>query len=185
MGAPHNPARYGEKWPQERIDATLREMEPLRTFLVVSGGWAWHFMSPPEHIEYKHLHDHKDVDVFVHPNEASMLHVTMRKRGFVSVHTRYDRPGGKFVRFEKAVSPADTPFKITIDMFVGNPPIRVVRDGLWRVVEPEHLLSPYDSVHSSSECFAVLAARYLIERRIDPVGHSKLVEIPLYPKKDS
>lgn len=182
MGAPHNTARYGEKWQQERIDATLQEMEPLRTFLVISGGWAWHFMSPKGHPEFKHLHDHKDVDVFVHADTAAMLHVMMRKRGFVSVRTRFYKPGGDFVRFEKVVKPSGRPFKITFDMFVGCPALRVVREDLWRVVEPRYLLSLYDSVHSSSECFAVLAAKELIDKGIDPVDNQKLIELPIYPK---
>lgn len=183
MGAPHNPARYGEKWPQDRIDATLYELEPLRTHLTLSGGWAWHFMSPEGHPEYKHAHDHKDVDFFVHPSDVAQMRENLSAHAFYRVSTRYDGPDKSFQRFEKAAisSPDRARFKITLDMFVRNVPFRVVR-GQWRVVEPEYLLGLYESVHSSSECFAVLAARNLLAQGRDPVGSSKLVEIPIYPK---
>jgi hypothetical protein len=178
MGAPHNRERYGEEWPKHRIDAALQELEPLRTSIVLSGGWAWHFMSPEGHPEYKHAHDHKDVDIFVHPNDAAMFFIDLRQRGFFTVRTRFDKPGGNFVRFEKTIEPEEEkPFKITLDVFVGSTPMRIVRDQ-WRVVEPEYLLGLYKSIHSSGECFAVTAARKLIDEGKDPVNNPKLVEIP-------
>jgi hypothetical protein len=64
MSAPHNPQRYGETWSLPLIASYLEVLHAIRELVTVSGGWAWHFISP-EHIEYKHLHDHKDVDVFV------------------------------------------------------------------------------------------------------------------------
>ena len=137
-------------------------------------------MSPEGHPEYKHAHDHKDVDFFVHPNDVGQFYEMISPTGFHPASTRHDRPDHSFRRFEKAAD-ASPSFKITFDMFVRAVPFRVVR-GLWRVVEPEFLLALYDTVHSSSECFAVLAARNLIAQGIDPVGSAKLVEIPLYPK---
>ena len=71
MGAPHNTKRYGELWPQDRIDTSLLELQFLREFIILSGGWAWHFLSPEEHIEYKHAHAHKDIDDFVDPKHVS------------------------------------------------------------------------------------------------------------------
>lgn len=67
MSAPHNKQRYGEIWPRWRIDVSLRELAPIKPWIIVSGGWAWHFMSPRNHTEYKHAHDHKDIDLFVDP----------------------------------------------------------------------------------------------------------------------
>ena len=76
MGAPHNKNRYGELWPECRIACSLKELNPLRKLVVLSGGWAWHFLSPEGHTEYKHAHDHKDIDVFVHPrNVAEVMHI--------------------------------------------------------------------------------------------------------------
>jgi len=40
MGAPHNKDRYGELWPQHRIDANLADLEPVKDMVVLSGGWA-------------------------------------------------------------------------------------------------------------------------------------------------
>ncbi|MEM6719829.1 MAG: hypothetical protein AAF611_10960 [Bacteroidota bacterium] len=67
MGAPHNKKRHGEVWPKERISLSLLELQFLREFVILSGGWAWHFLLPANHTEYKHAHDHKDIDVFVDP----------------------------------------------------------------------------------------------------------------------
>lgn len=184
MAAPHNETRYGELWPQARIEAMLRELEPLRILIVLSGGWAWHFMSPSGHPEYKHTHDHKDADIFVHPTESATVQTRLEAAGFYRVSTRYDRSTGDFRRLEKAVSDANgKAFKLTIDLFIRNVPFRVVK-GFWRVVEPRFLLGLYGSVHTSSECFAVRAAKILVANGVDPVDHPSLVEIP-YSKGQS
>lgn len=185
MGAPHNTARYGETWDQARIDATMVELEPFRTSIVVSGGWAWHFMSPEGHVEYKHAHDHKDVDFFIHPTEVRQVFSDLRRQGFAAIKTRFDNAHDKtsFKRFEKIVTPdSGKPIKIVFDLFTGLVPFRVVRREMWRIVEPEHLLSLYKTIHGSEECFSVSAARRLLENRIDPVGHPTLVEIPAQSK---
>jgi hypothetical protein len=67
MAALHNKNRYGEQYDPEEIAAILAEIEAVREYVAVSGGWAWHFMSPP-HSELKHAHDHKDADLFVDPD---------------------------------------------------------------------------------------------------------------------
>jgi hypothetical protein len=178
MGAPHNKMRYGETWPQERLDETLRVLEPFRTLVVLSGGWAWHFMSPEGHREYKHAHDHKDVDLFVHPTDAGTAIARLRENGFIRVSTKYDTGKKDFQRYEIVSGRSSTPFKITFDVFIRNVPFRVVR-GLWRVVDPPYLVGLYDSVHSSSECFAVVAARDLLAQGVDPVNNARLVDIPV------
>jgi len=178
MGAPHNKERYGETWPQERLDKTLKALVPLRTPIVLSGGWAWHFMSPDRHPEYKHAHDHKDVDMFVNPVDTGMFLGMLASQGFRRVPTRYDSAKKDFMRFEKTADvEGGKPFKITLDVFLKSVPFRVVAGG-WRVVEPEHLLSLYDSVHTSGECFAVTAAKKLVAEGVDPVGNELLVKIP-------
>ena len=73
MGNPHNRERYGETWPQHKIDASLVELEEIRDWITISGGWAWHFMSPQGHVELKHAHDHKDIDVFVEPENVALV----------------------------------------------------------------------------------------------------------------
>jgi hypothetical protein len=179
MGAPHNPSRYGETWPQHRIDACLAELEAIRPWVIVSGGWAWHFMSPKGHVELKHAHDHKDIDVFVSPQDVAAVMATLQDRGFSKVWTKYDRlPSDEsFRRYEKTVESGSTTVRVTIDFFVrGDVPHREI-DG-WRVVEPRFLVSLYSSIHSSDKCFAVRAAADLIERGIDPVERAELMQPP-------
>ena len=174
MGAPHNPDRYGEIWDQKRIDLCLAELRAIRFYAVLSGGWAWHFMSPPGHPEYKHAHDHKDIDIHVPPTMVPTVIAILKGNGFEKVWTRYDKlPSDEdFRRYEKVVGET----RITIDFFVKSVPF-VEIDG-WRVVRPETLLTFYGDIHSSDKCFAVQAATRLIAEGIDPIGHPDLVTIP-------
>lgn len=90
MGAPHNKKRYGEIWSQDRISLSLLELQFLREFVILSGGWAWHFLSPEGHTEYKHAHDHKDIDVFVNPKHVAEVMYVLQQQNFKKVWTRYD-----------------------------------------------------------------------------------------------
>ena len=179
MGDPHRKDRYGEVWPQERIDAYLEVLERLKAHVVISGGWAWHFMSPPDHTEYKHAHDHKDVDLFVDPRAihlGTVIHLLM-EMGFERVPCRWTSED--FWRYEKHVKRGAKRYKLTIDFFLDTVgvPQRLVAGG-WRVVSPDWLLSMYSQKHTSRECFAVTAARRLLGDGIDPVDHPSLAVIP-------
>jgi hypothetical protein len=179
VGAPHNKSRYGELWDQARIDVCLEEVDAIRDVVTLSGGWAWHFMSPVGHAELKHAHDHKDIDVFVHPLAVPEAIALFEEREFQRVWTRYDRlpSAEEFRRYEKTVEiDGQKPVKVTVDFFVNVVPSIVVRG--YRVVEPATLLTFYGSIHSSDKCFAVQAATRLLARGIDPVGHFELVAIP-------
>ena len=179
MGAPHNKKRYGELWPQFRIDAGLRELNKIKDIVILSGGWAWHFMSPKNHDELKHAHDHKDIDLFVRPENVAFAVMRLKENGFEKVWTKYDKFESKedFRRYEKNDREGDKDFRITIDFFVSSSvPTRVI-DG-WEVVEPEFLLGLYSNIHSSDKCFAVQAALKLINKGIDPVGRNELIEVP-------
>ena len=185
MSAPHNKERYGELWPQERIDLGLLVLERLKDLVVISGGWAWHFMSPVGHPEYKHAHDHKDLDLFVPPANVAEVMVRLQGMDFLPVWTKYDRLESKedFRRYEKTVEVPNTwpdtdgkTTRITIDFFVRDVP-SIERQG-FRVVPPATLLTFYQNIHSSDKCFAVTAAHKLIARGIDPIDHPDLVKIP-------
>ena len=179
MADEHNPARYGETWSQYRIDAYLKVLLPLQNHVVLSGGWAWHFMSPPGHLEYKHAHDHKDVDLMVPPEKVGLVMSLILGDGFKKVRTRFDRLPSEedFRRYEKVVEVEDhLPFRLTIDFFVKQPRVRLVQG--WMVVDPAQLIGFYSTIHSSSSCFAVLAAKKLLDCGEDPIGHPSLVEIP-------
>lgn len=180
MGAPHNTKRYGELWPQDRIDASLLELQFLREFIILSGGWAWHFLSPKNHKEYKHAHDHKDIDVFVHPKHVAEVMVILLHRNFKKVWTRYDHLPSEenFRRYEKTVVTEEgKSIRITIDFFVkAGVPSRTVKG--WHVVAPQYLLGLYSNIHSSDKCWAVQASVKLLSKNIDPLDREELITIP-------
>lgn len=173
MGDPHRPDRYGEVWPQGRIDAYLKVLHIIKEVVVISGGWAWHFMAPEGHEELKHAHDHKDVDIFVHPTAIGIVTAHLLLDGFQRVPCRWTNK--EFWRYEKHVGK----HKLTIDFFVDaeGVPTRKLEGG-WRVVEPKYLLSLYSIKHDSRGCFSVIAARKLLEAGTDPVGRPELMEAP-------
>lgn len=179
MGAPHNPKRYGEVWPQDRIDAYLTDLVYLKDLVTLSGGWAWHFMSPVGHVELKHAHDHKDMDLFAAPAQAGSAMMMIEMLGYEKVRTKYDRLPSEedFRRYERTQEiDGKRPVRLTIDFFVREVPSRLVHG--YRVVDPAFLLTLYGSIHSSDKCFAVQAASKLLARGIDPVGRPELVQIP-------
>lgn len=174
MSKQHNKKRYGELWPDEVVQAGLRELEPLKDFVILSGGWAWHFMSPVGHPEFKHAHDHKDIDIFVLPMNVGIVVTLLKSQGFKKARTKYDRLPSKedFRRYEKHV---EGQRKIVIDFFVRDVLRRQIQ-GYW-VIEPVSLLKLYGDIHSSDKCFAVRAATRLLAQGIDPVGRPELCEI--------
>ena len=105
MGDPHNPARIGEMWNPQRWHVLANEIEAVKEYGALSGGWAWHHMSPP-HEEEKHLHDHRDIDMHVFPNRFAELVVALQGRGYHRQTTRFDDPSGEFIRYEKYIKDA-------------------------------------------------------------------------------
>lgn len=105
MAAPHKAERIGETWNPERLVVLLTEIEAVRDLVTLSGGWAWHFMTPPGHAELKHAHDHKDADLFVEPPRFGELVVRLKQREFEKTWTRFDNtPGSEtFTRYVKTV----------------------------------------------------------------------------------
>ena len=202
MGDPPNPARIHERWNLHRIAVMEREIAAIREFGVLSGGWAWHFMSPA-HVECKQLHDHKDIDIFVYPHAFSALVGLLGERGYAKAWTRFDDPSREFIRFARyvenacpncledavlaegqefacvgcnarwAASPCEV-VKVILDLFVETVPELVLANG-HRVVEPATLLTFYGDRHSSDRCVAVKAARVLVARGEAVVGHPSLV----------
>jgi len=172
MANPHNKSRYGETCDQGKLDVTLSDLKRIKDLIVLSGGWAWHFMSPVGHTELKHAHDHKDVDVFVRPEDFTSLRGIMTQElGYAPVKTRFGKRND-FHRFERR----QDSFKIVFDVFLGEVPAVVAND--WKVVEPSHLLSLYSDIHSSDNCFAVLAASKIVAAGESPINRQELVEIP-------
>ncbi|WP_445455179.1 hypothetical protein [Flavobacterium sp. HNIBRBA15423] len=180
MGAPHNKNRYGELWNQNRIEEGLKILGLLKDFIVISGGWAWHFMSVPNHKEYKHAHDHKDIDIFVHPNNVSKVMEILLENHFEKVWTRYDYLYSEenFRRYEKTVERnGEKPFRVTIDFFEKTD-LKTENCNGFTVVAPAMLLSFYSNIHSSDKCWAVKKAKEFLEKGINPIGRKELSEIP-------
>ena len=180
MGAKHNINRYGELWPNYRIELGLEILEKLKQWIVISGGWAWHFMSEENHTEYKHAHDHKDIDIFVHPKNVAQVMCILLEEGFTKTWTRYDRlPSNEnFRRYEKIVwLDIGREVRITIDFFEARNLETETING-WQLVSPKTLLSFYSNIHSSNNCWAVKTAVKLIKAGKNPIGHPLLSKMP-------
>lgn len=173
MGAPHNPKRYGETWDLEHLTAIVQEIEALKDYVVVSGGWAWHYMTPP-HAELKHAHDHKDADLFVHPENVSEFMTLLLERGYERTWTRFDGQSDNFHRYVRTMG-GTKPIKVILDLFTGDAPFVETASGV-RVVEPRHLLSLYGVKHSSDQCFAVQIAKRLVAAGTDPNGRAEMAD---------
>ncbi|BDI28271.1 hypothetical protein CCAX7_003220 [Capsulimonas corticalis] len=171
MGAPHNTKRYGEQWNAVDLAVMQAEIETFRDLVVVSGGWAWHLMSPP-HVELKHAHDHKDADLFVDPDVLWRMMERMAAQGYEKIWTRFDGVTDHFVRYTKVVE-GERPVKVIFDLFMEKVASVETASGIL-VVEPETLLSFYGNKHSSVECFSVAIAKELIARGENPVGHARM-----------
>jgi len=174
MGDPRNPARIRDKWDAHRVE--VMDLE-IRTFLctkgVLSGGWAWHYMSPP-HEEYKLLHDHKDIDMFVVPGEMADVIWSLKNNGYKRIWTQYDDPSSNFIRYEKY----EDEVKIIIDLFTADVPYLELDEDI-KVVEPSVLLSYYDmKKHTTDDCVAVIEARKLLQRGAVVNGNKELVRTP-------
>lgn len=180
MSSPHDPARIGEMWNATRLSIILEEIKVIRNYVVISGGWAWHFMTPPGHLELKHAHDHKDVDLFVAPNDVANLLALLKRRGYKKTWTRFDKlPSSQaFSRYVKRVQSEDEIVKVILDLFVAEAPF-VEAQG-FKVVEPKYLLSLYGNIHGSGQCFAVCIARRLIAQGIDPVGRPEMADYNVF-----
>jgi hypothetical protein len=154
----------------------LEEISAIRDYVVISRGWAWHFMTPPGHAEFKHAHDHRDADLFVAPKEAASLLALLKNRGYQKTWTRFDRmPGSQtFSRHTKHVQTHEEIVKVMLDLFVAEAPFVETRG--FKVVEPKYLLSLYGRVHGSDKCFSVRIAKRLIAAGINPVGRSEMAD---------
>lgn len=94
-------------WGPVRWVVLAKEIEAVKEYGVLSGGWAWHYMSPP-HREEKHLHDHRDIDLHVFPSRFAELVTVLTERGYHRTTTRFDDPSGEFIRYEKHIYPCPT-----------------------------------------------------------------------------
>ncbi len=171
-----DPSRLGEKWNETRMAIILEEISAIRDCVVISGGWAWHFMTPPGHTELKHAHDHRDADLFVAPKAVANLLALLKNRGYKKTWTRFDRMSSSqaFSRHTKHVRTRDEIVKVMLDLFVAEVPFVEVQG--FKVVEPKYLLSLYGTLHGSDKCFSVRIAKQLIAAGINPVGRPEMAD---------
>lgn len=162
-------------WKQEKLEAQLEAVKLIIDKVVVSGGLAWHLMSPP-HKETKLIHDHKDVDLFVEPPDTNEVIAILKRAGFVKYWTKYDGNPG-FFRYGKTEQQGEKRVKVLIDLFVEKAPFIIIQSegAVFRVVKPETLLSYYRGPLQSSKCTAVKATSILISRGIYPVNRPELI----------
>lgn len=163
----HNPKRFGEVYDSSFISQQIKELEVIKNWITLSGGWAWHFISPL-HTEYKHLHDHTDIDIFVLPTDFLIVQLTLEDNGWKRMKTKYDN--NTFIRYEKHLYR-----KMVIDLFKGEIPNIEVKG--WRVAEPSYLLSLYKTVHQSDNCIAVQSSLELQKKGISPIDNELLIEL--------
>jgi len=165
-------------WKQEKLYAQLIAVSAIKDYVVVSGGLAWHLMSPP-HVEDKKIHDHSDVDLFVMPEHAQTVLSILKGIGFTRYWTKYDGLDKNFMRYGQTseIPTEDTTkpkrVKVLLDLFIEKVPNRIV--GGFSVITPEALLPMYETKHASKECIAVKAATILVARGIDPLGRDELI----------
>jgi hypothetical protein len=164
--------RSEDTWDETRIAAQVAEVQAFGNLVVLSGGLAWHFMSPL-HTEYRRLHDHKDVDLFVSPENVQEVLTRLQGRGFERQWTKYDRTSTDFYRYTKYLAEGDG--KIMIDLFIGTPTTTWLQASNVTVVEPKRLLGFYETSHSSKGCVAVQAALKLVAQGVDPIGRPELI----------
>lgn len=169
----HNINRYGEVYDENFLSEQLSELRNIKDKVILSGGWAWHFISP-EHIEYKHLHDHTDIDIFVFPNDVLTVQFILKENNWNRIKSKYD--SNNFIRYEK-ISKCGK--KMIIDMFIeGVPFITINKNDIWNVVEPEYLLSLYArKLHQSIECIAVQKSKKLKINEI--VNNKNLIKLDI------
>jgi hypothetical protein len=180
MSDPHNPARIGEKWNQERIDLMEREIRQISKLvpILLSGGWAWHFISQRPHDEIKIFHDHKDIDIFIEPTDFPKAIQCFTTHAYVRAKTQHDDPSGDFYRYTKYFDVGKG--KIVFDVFLEEFKVMgyVEIDGM-KIVDPKYLISLYSTKHDSKECVAVIEAKKLIAKGISPIGRKELTTVKI------
>jgi len=157
-------------WKQEKLLEQVQVVNELGDSVVISGGLAWHIMSP-DHIEAKIHHDHSDIDLFAKPERSQEVISRLKEMGFKRYWTRFATPD--FYRYGKTAQRDEKRVKILIDLFIGTVPFTIING--YQIVEISYLLSLYESTHSSKNCTAVRNAQELLKKGISPIGRYELV----------
>lgn len=197
MGAPHNKNRYGQTWDEIHVAVMHIQLEWILKEagdnVAVSGGWAWCLMSPA-HVDYKHAHDLKDIDLFVKPEFFGDFVTWLNLVGYTREHTKYDglSPFYRYstmLRDGMACGPegmaAIEDKKIILDVFVQDVPSVLVPQGYY-VVRPDVLASFYgmhnpDSLlHGSGQCWSLHLAKEIMNDGGNPIDNPKMAEFQTF-----
>jgi hypothetical protein len=157
-------------WKREKLLEQLDVVTSMGNNVIVSGGLAWHIMSPP-HVESKIIHDHSDVDLFAIPPHSLEVFAKLKEMRFNRYWTKYTTK--KFYRYGKTANRDGKRVKILIDLFIEDVPF--IKVGNFQIVEPKYLLTLYETTHSSKNCIAVKNATVLMSKGINPIGRMELI----------
>ena len=157
-------------WKNEKLLAQLDIVQSLGDLVVVSGGLAWHIISPP-HIEEKIIHDHSDIDLFAIPETSYEVFSKLKSMGYNQFWTKYNTKN--FYRYGQTIQKGVKRVKILIDLYVEKVPF--IKINGYQIVEPSYLLSLYETTHSSKDCTAVKNATLLMNKNINPIGRMELI----------
>jgi hypothetical protein len=194
MADPHNKKKYGLTWDEIHTAVMRLQIEWILKEagdnVVVSGGWAWCLMSP-DHVEYRHAHDLKDIDLFVKPNFLGDFVTWLNLLNYTRDHTKYDGLS-PFYRYSTmlrgigctgtSATPIDK--KVILDVFVQDVP-SVKVEGI-SIVEPQYLSSLYgkhdpDSLlHGSGQCWSLAQATKVFAQDESPINHPAMADFSGY-----
>jgi hypothetical protein len=99
-------------WKDEKLSAQLDVVNALGNLVVVSGGLAWHIMSPP-HVEEKIMHDHSDIDLFAIPETSYEVFSKLKSMGYSQFWTKYNTKN--FYRYGQTIQKGEKRVKVLID----------------------------------------------------------------------
>lgn len=170
-----DPSGFSQRWNPLRLQVIEQELVAFQPYVVLSGGWAWHFLTPAGHTEYVEAHDHEDADVVVLPQQVAPLMVLLTARGYertqsLGVGSESDIDMN---RYERVVRHHAEPVKVTLEMMVADVPH--VEAGGFRVIEPSLLLT-HAPPYGSRACLSARIARELVARGETVAGHPAMAE---------
>lgn len=170
-----DPNGFGQRWNPVRLRVIEQELVAFQPYVVLSGGWAWHFLTPPGHTEYVAAHDHEDADVVVLPQQVAPLMVLLTARGYERAQKGCVDPDSDIDlnRYTRVVNHHAEPVKVVLGIMVADVPH--VEAGGFRVIEPSLLLADA-SRHGSRACLSARIARDLVARGEKVAGHPAMAD---------
>ena len=143
-------------WVQCHLDT----LHSIKFLVVFSGGLAWHFLSPPGHIESEQAHTHQVIRASAPPRTLASTMAELQRLGFRASNSGSPTKGYK--RYFCNVSVNGCKGRLTLDLQVKEVPA-VQCPGGWLVLRPDLLLQ-------EGACGASEAAQALLTAGLPPEG---------------